>query len=184
MLDLMQTNLPLFGCFQKRFYHSFVLQMTLIYSRSHWTQVDLRDFETQENVWIRQGKTQCWALFVISKAIFTKTAITTKFVDRLFKNVFSILIDHCTIKSPNFVSIENFLSCLTWAQKWVNIEVMSYIWLSFCSGTSYCLEFSTTSNSNAARENLPRLVALWNLFPIVFSHSTALSYSGKIIIIS
>ena len=39
---------------------------------------------------------------------------------------------------------------------------MSYIWLRFCSGTSYCLEFSTTSNSHAPRENLPRLVALWN----------------------
>ena len=24
---------------------------------------------------------------------------------------------------------------------------MSYMWLNFCSGTSYCLEFSTTSNS-------------------------------------
>ena len=30
------------------------------------------------------------------------------------------------------------------------------------SGTCSCLEFSTTSNSHAARENLRRLVALWN----------------------
>ena len=43
---------------------------------------------------------------------------------------------------------------------------MSYIWLSFCSGTSHYLEFSTTSNSHAARENLPHLVALWNLSEI------------------
>ena len=132
---------------------------------------------------MNQGETQCWALFVISKATYTKTAIKTKFVDRFFKNFFITLTDHCTIKSPNFVSIENFLSCLTWAQKWVNIEAMSYIWLIICSGTSYCLEFSTTSNPQAARENLSRLVALWNLFPIFFSHSTALPYSGKIIII-
>ena len=86
----------------------------------------------------------------------------TKFGDRFFLNFFSTLIDHCTIKFPKFVSIENSGSCLTWAQKWVNFEVMSYIWLSFCSGTSYCLEFSTISNSHAARENLPHLVALWN----------------------
>ena len=129
---------------------------------------------------MNQVETQCWGLFVIFKATFTKTAIKTKFVDRFFENVFSTLIDHCTVKSPNFVSIENFYSCLTWAQKWVNIEAMSYIWLSFCSGTSYCLEFSTTSNPHAARENLPRLVALCNLFAIVFSHSTALPYSEKI----
>ena len=46
------------------------------------------------------------------------------------------------------------------------------------------LEFSTTSNPHAARENLPRLhlVALWNLFLIVLFHSTALPCSGKIII--
>ena len=129
---------------------------------------------------MNQVETQCWGLFVIFKATFTKTAIKTKFVDRFFENVFSTLIDHCTVKSPNFVSIENFYSCLTWAQKWVNIEAMSYIWLCFCSGTSYCVEFSTTSNPHAARKNFPRLVALWNLFAIVFSHSTALPYFGKI----
>ena len=41
---------------------------------------------------------------------------------------------------------------------------MSYIWLSFCSESPYCLEFSTTSNSHAARKNLPRLVAS-EIFP-------------------
>ena len=40
----------------------------------------------------------------------------------------------------------------------------------------YCLEFSTTSNCHAANENLPHLVALWN----IFSHSTKLPYFGKI----
>ena len=70
------------------------------------------------------------------KATFTETAIKTKFVDRFFLNFFCTLIDQCTIKSPNFLSIENFWSRLTWAQKWVNIEAMSYIRLSFCSGTS------------------------------------------------
>ena len=48
-------------------------------------------------------------------------------------------------------------------QKWVNIEAMSYIWLRFYSGTSYCLKFSTTPNSHVARENLPHLVAPRNL---------------------
>ena len=86
-----------FWMFPKRFYHSFVLQMTLTHSRGHWTQEDLRDFETHD---MNQGKTQCWAL-VISKAKFTKTTID-------FLNRFSTLIDHCTMKSPNFVSIENF----------------------------------------------------------------------------
>ena len=108
------------------------------------------------------------------KATFTETAIKTKFVDRFFLNFFCTLIDQCTIKSPNFLSIENFWSRLTWAQKWVNIEAMSYIRLSFCFGT--CLEFSTTSNCHAASENLPHLVALWN----IFSHSTKLPYFGKI----
>ena len=43
-----------------------------------------------------------------------------------------------------------------------------------------CLEFSTTSNTHTARENFPRLVALRNLFAIVFSFSAALPYFGKI----
>ena len=167
-----------FGCFRKKFYDSFVLQMKKPLNASSLAR--FRNTRKRMN----QGETQCWALFVISKATYTKTAIKTKLVDRFFKNFFITLTDHYTINSPNFVSIENFLSCLTWAQKWVNIEAMSYIWLSICSGTSYCLEFSTTSNPQAARENLSRLVALWNLFPIFFSHSTAIPYSGKIIIIS
>ena len=42
------------------------------------------------------------------KANFTKTAIKTKFVYRIFLNFFNTLIDQCTIKSPNFVFIEDF----------------------------------------------------------------------------
>ena len=42
-----------FWMFPKSFYHSFVLQMTLILFRSRWTQVHLHDFETHENVRIR-----------------------------------------------------------------------------------------------------------------------------------
>ena len=51
-LDLMQTNLLLLDVSEKVL-SLFVLQMTLIHSRSRWTQVHLRDFETHENVWIR-----------------------------------------------------------------------------------------------------------------------------------
>ena len=112
-----------FGCLRKKFYDSFVLQMKKPLNATRLAR--FRNTRKRMN----QGETQCWALFVISKATYTKTAIKTKFVDRFFKNFFITLTDHCTIKSPNFVSIENFLSCLTWAQKWVNIEAMSYIWL-------------------------------------------------------
>ena len=61
----------------------------------------------------------------MSKATFTKTAIQPKFVDRFSLKNFSAAIDHCTIKSSNFVPIENFLSCLTQAQNWVDLEAMS-----------------------------------------------------------
>ena len=44
-----------FWMFPKRFYHSFVLQMTLIHFRRRWTQVLLREFETHQNVSIREN---------------------------------------------------------------------------------------------------------------------------------
>ena len=47
--------------------------------------------------------------FCNSKATFTKTAIKPKFLDRFSLKNFSAAIDQCTIISPNFVSIENFL---------------------------------------------------------------------------
>ena len=54
---------------------------------------------------VNHGKTQCWALFVISKATFTKTAIKPKFGDTFPWKNFSAAIDQFTIKSPNFVSV-------------------------------------------------------------------------------
>ena len=56
------------------------------------------------------------ALYLISRTTFTKSAINPKFVDRFSLENISAAIDQCTTKSPNFVSIENFLSCLTHAQ--------------------------------------------------------------------
>ena len=50
-------------------------------------------------------------LSLISKATFTKTAINPKFIDGFSLQNLSAAIDQCTTKSPNFVSIENFLSC-------------------------------------------------------------------------
>ena len=71
-------------------------------------------------------------------------------------------------------------SCLTWAQNWGNIEAMWWIWIIFSFGISYCLEFSTTCNSHAARRKLPCLLVLRNLFTSVFSLSSTLPYFGKI----
>ena len=51
------------------------------------------------------------ALFVISKVSLTKTAIKPKFVIRFSLKNFSAAIDQCTIKSPKFSSIENFVGC-------------------------------------------------------------------------
>ena len=54
------------------------------------------------------GRTQRRALFVISKATFTKTAIKPKFMNRFSFEIFSASIYQCSIRPPNFVSIENF----------------------------------------------------------------------------
>ena len=42
--------------FPGRFYHSFVLQMTLIHFTISYTQVDLRDIEKNENMWIEEKR--------------------------------------------------------------------------------------------------------------------------------
>ena len=49
-----------------------------MYTSKLWTQVHSHHW--LQNTWKRmnQGKTQCWALFVISKATFSKTAIKKK----------------------------------------------------------------------------------------------------------
>ena len=82
---------------------------------------------------VNRGQTQCWALFVISKATFTKTAIKPNLDDRFSLKNFDTAIDQCTIKC-------------------INLD---------------CLEFSKTSNSYAAREHWPWLVALRNLFSLL-----------------
>ena len=83
-LDVVQTNLLLFGCFRKVFtLVRFANKLYTLYNRQ------------------------------ISEATFTKTAIKPKFVDWFCLKTFSAAIDQCTIKCPKFVSIENFLTCLT-----------------------------------------------------------------------
>ena len=71
-LDLIQTNFLLFGRFRKGFItHSFCKWP--LYTRKPLNASTLVRFQ---NTWKRmnQGKTQCWALFVISKATFSETA--------------------------------------------------------------------------------------------------------------
>ena len=109
--DLMHTNLPPYGDFRKVFItHSFCKWplYTLQPAKRKYTGAISKK---HENMWI--SKTQCWALFVISKATFTKTAIKPKFVDRFSLKNLSAAIDQCTVKYPNFVSIENFLQKLS-----------------------------------------------------------------------
>ena len=107
-LDLMQTNWRLFGCVRKVFItHSFCKWPFALYNRLNTSR--LARFRKNMKI----SKTQCWALFVISKATFTKTAVKPQFLNRFSLKTFSAAIDQCTIKSPNFVSIENFLRCLT-----------------------------------------------------------------------
>ena len=88
--------------FPKSLYHSYFFVNDLTHSKAGSTQVNLHSFRKQKIV--SQGKTQCWgAHFVISNAIFTKTAIKPKFVDIFSLKTFSAAIDRCTIKSvPEF----------------------------------------------------------------------------------
>ena len=55
---------------------------------------------------VNRGQTQCWALFVISKATFTKTAIKPHLDDRFSLKNFDAAIDQCTIKC---IDLDNFL---------------------------------------------------------------------------
>ena len=86
--------------------------------------------------------------------------------------------------SPHTSSTNSYAThYITWT---VNAQVLKHIShnLRADSITTYNIfpEISTTSNTHAARENLPRMVVLRNLFAIiiVFSHSTALPFLGKI----
>ena len=109
--DLMHTNLPPFGGFWKVFITHLFCKWPLYTLQPAKRKYTGAISKKHENMWI--SKTQCWALFVISKATFTKTAIKPKFVDRFSLKKFSAAIDQRTVKYLNFVSIENFLSCLT-----------------------------------------------------------------------
>ena len=110
-LDLMQKNLLLFGCFRNVFITQSFCKWPLCTLQLAKVNTLVRFRKTMKTHGI--SRTQCWTLFVISKATLTKTAIKPKFVDIFSLKNFSAAIDQCTIKSLNFVSIENFLSCLT-----------------------------------------------------------------------
>ena len=68
-----------FGCLRKGF---------ITYSFCKWPLYTLEAAERKYTYAIpkhmKTGKTQCWALFIITEATFTKTAIKAKFVDRFF----------------------------------------------------------------------------------------------------
>ena len=82
----------------KSFYHSFVLQMTFMHStttlraespsiflaRVLYNRLKANTLARFRKTMKTHGisRTQCWTLFVISKATFTKTAFKPKFVDR------------------------------------------------------------------------------------------------------
>ena len=96
-----------FWMLPKRFYHTFVFQITL---NALYNQLKANRLARFRKTWnhVNLGKTQCWALFVIYKATFTKTVIKPKFDDRFSLKNFSDVIGHCTTKWPIFVSIETF----------------------------------------------------------------------------
>ena len=73
--DFMQTNLLLSGCFHKGFTaHLFCKwQLYTLYNRINASRL-VRFWKTRRHV--NKGKTRCWALFVISKATFTKQGLT------------------------------------------------------------------------------------------------------------
>ena len=73
--DFMRTNLLLSWMFPLRFYCSLFCKWPLytFYSRINASRL-VRFWKTRRHV--NKGKTQCWALFVISKATFTKQGLT------------------------------------------------------------------------------------------------------------
>ena len=100
-LDLMQTNVLLFGCFPKVFSPIRFVNAPIHYNRLNTSRL-ARFGKTWKHV--NPGKTQCW------------------FVDRFSLKNFSAAIDQCTIKSPKFVSTENFWSCLMQVQSWFDLR--------------------------------------------------------------
>ena len=80
------------------------------YPYTLYNQLNARRLQPFRKTWkhVNLGKTQYWALLVISKASFTKTAIKRKFDDRFSLKTFSAAVDHCTIRCPILESIEKF----------------------------------------------------------------------------
>lgn len=95
---------------------------------------------------------------------FTKTAIRPKFFNRCSLKICSAASDH---KIPKFRVHWNLLKLSNLRENlskyWSNVITMSWNWLIFCPGISYCLGLRATSNSYAACDKLPRLSALRNL---------------------
>ena len=151
---LFADDLLLFRCFRKGFIAHWRFPNDP-YTLYDWVNASRLQRFRKTRKHMNRGKTRSWAIFVISKAAFTKTVIEPKFDDRLFLKNFSAAIDQCTIYSPIFVSTK---SCLTKAQNWVNIEATWYIWIIFCFGISCCLESSITTNSHAAGDSLFTIV--------------------------
>ena len=98
---LFVDDLLLFRCFRKGFiaHWRFANDPHTLYDRVNASRLQ-RFRKTAKHM--NRGKTQCWAIFVISKATFTKTVIEPKFDDRLFLKNFSAAIDQCSIYSPIF----------------------------------------------------------------------------------
>ena len=91
-----------FWMFPKSFFaHSFCKCPHTLYNRLNTSRL-ARFRKTWKHV--NPGKTQCW------------------FVDRFSLKNFSAAIDQCTIKSPKFVSTENFWSCLMQVQSWFDLR--------------------------------------------------------------
>ena len=121
-LDLMQTNLNLLLNADK--FATFWMFSLIRFANDPYTLYNPLNASRLARFWntwkrMNQGK-KCCALFVISKASFTKTAIKTKFFDRFFKNFFSTLIDHC---NTNFVLIAVFVKKALELQKEVSIAL-------------------------------------------------------------
>ena len=110
----MQTNLLLFGCFRKGF-------ITHLFCKWLLYTLEAAEHKYTCTVSKHMSKMQCWALFVISKATFMETARPSLLLNPRFR------VDWKLLKLSNMV------------QKWVNIESMSYICLSFCSHWDFLL---------------------------------------------
>ena len=89
------------------FYHSFVWNdLYALYSRLKANTLE-RFQKTMKTHGI--SRTQCWTLFVISEATFTKTAFKPKFVDRFSLKNFRAAIDQCVLSNPCILPVHRKL---------------------------------------------------------------------------